>query len=124
MPMEEFPTLDELYWLFESEPVFADPDLGWPVSEATWSTARGDWTVTVRVGVYDRTVEVSGELAGVPAIHVKLDGVVEHLAVDRTHNVESLSIAPGPTGTFHPVRLTLKPSIFVDVENRHPWERA
>ena len=122
--MKEFPTLDELYWLFESDPVLIDPDLGWPISEATWTTSRGEWKLTVTVGVYDRKVEITGELAGNLALHVKLDGVVEHLAVDRTHNMEGLTIAPGPNGSFHPARLTLKPTVFVDIENRHPWERA
>jgi hypothetical protein len=122
MPMEEYPTLDDLYWLFEIEPVLSDPDLGWPISETTWTTSRGAWTIAVRVGVYDQTVEIDCTLANAPAIHIKLDGVVERLSIDRTSGQESLTITPSRSGALHPVRLMLKPSVFLNLENRLPWQ--
>ena len=122
--MEEYPTLDDLYWLFEVEPALLDPDLGWPISEAKWTTSRGAWNIVVRIGVYDRTVEIECALGDAPAIHVKLDGVVDRLAIDRTHGAESLMITPSRAGALHPVRLMLKPAVFLDLENRLPWQDA
>jgi hypothetical protein len=124
VPMAEYPTLDDLLWLFEVEPVLVDPDLGWPISEATWSTTRGSWTVTITIGVYDRTVEIHGALGGVSTIHVKLNGIVERLSVDRTHGQEALVAATTNGGRLHPVRLVLKPDLRLDIENRLPWESA
>jgi hypothetical protein len=121
MPMEEYPTLDDLYWLFETKPVLGDPDLGWPISEATWTTSRGTWTIAVRVGVYEQTVEIECALADAPAIHVKLEGVVDRLSIDRTSGQESLTITPSHAGGLRRVRLTLKPSVFLNLENRLPW---
>jgi hypothetical protein len=39
--MEEYPSLGDLCWLFEIEPVLSDPDLGWPIGEGTWMMSRG-----------------------------------------------------------------------------------
>lgn len=122
--MTEYPTLDDLLWLFEVEPVLADSDLGWPISEATWSMTRGPWTVTISIGVYDHTVEIDGALGGVSTIHVKLNGVVERLSVDRTHGQDALVATTTDGGQLHPVRLVLKPDVRLDIENRLPWESA
>ena len=122
--MGEYPTLDDLLWLFEVEPVLAGPELGWPISEATWSTTRGPWDVTVTIGVYDRTVEIEGALDGVGTIQVRLNGIVERLTVDRTHGDEALVAGMGDAGGLHPVRLVLKPTVRIDIENRLPWESA
>jgi hypothetical protein len=124
MPVAEYPTLDDLLWLFEVEPVLADPDLGWPISEAVWTTTRGPWTVTVRIGVYDYLVEIDCALSGVSTFHVRLNGIVERLSVDRAHGQEALVVTTSDAGQLHPVRLVLKPDVHLDIENRLPWERA
>jgi hypothetical protein len=124
MPIAEHPTLDELIWLFEADPVLAEPGLDWPISAASWTTIRGPWEVKVTIGVFDRDVYIEGALAGVTAISVNLMGIVERLSVDRAHGQEALVVTSIDGADLHPVRLVLKPHVRVDVLNRLPWERT
>lgn len=124
MPMAECPTLDELFWLFEVEPVIEDADLGWPIARATWTTERGPWRISVTIGVYDHFVEITGDLEGEEVFHVRLNGIVEAVFVDRARAAEALVIETNDDEGFQPVRLTLKPQVRVSVENRLPWEHT
>lgn len=56
MPMSSYPELHELIWLFEVDPEIRDEDLGWPISEVTFTTRRGSWEIRCSIGVYDYTV--------------------------------------------------------------------
>ena len=122
MPIEPYPDFADLTWLFEVEPTLLDPDLGWPISEAVWQVERGDWKVEIRIGVYDYLVEISCHHLSAAALHVRLNGIVRELTIDRTKSEEALVITPAASAGLHPVRLTLKPSVRLYVENRLPWE--
>jgi hypothetical protein len=48
--------------------------------------------------------------------------VVDRLSIDRSSGQQSLTITPTHSGALHPVRLMLKSSVFLNLENRLPWE--
>ena len=56
--MASWPELHDLIWLFEAEPKIEFPDIGWPVSQATFVTARGSWRVICTIAPYVYTVDL------------------------------------------------------------------
>ena len=120
--MTEYPTLDDLFWLFEVEPVLSDPDLGLRWSMAVWSTTRGPWTVVAKLIVHDRFLEIEGHLNGVSTFHIKLDGIVERLWIDRTGGQEALVAAASDANDTYPMRLTLKPHVRFHIETAPLWQ--
>ena len=123
VPMSSYPELHELIWLFESEPELLDEDLGWPISRATFRTSRGEGEVRCSIEVYDRTVELDCFLAGDPTMHLKIRQEVDSIAVDRSHDAETLLIRPQAGSQLGDVRLRLKPQVRLFAETVLPWER-
>ena len=107
VPMEAFPTLEDLFWLFEVEPKITEPDLGWPISAAICTTTRGPWKITVGIEPYLYTVGVVLSHQGVETVRLELDDV-ETVVVDRgTHGIEALVVtfAPRSCGKSRPLLL-------------------
>lgn len=122
VPMDAYPGLDELIWLFESEPELAHPDLGWPVSRATFTTIRGPWTVSVDLEPYMYSVALRLAQADAEVLRLSMKEVVSTVAVDRTHGIEALVVGFDRNSRLDALRLTLKPEVSVAFDTRRPWE--
>ena len=121
--MSSWPELQDLIWFFEVEPEVQYEDLGWPTSPATFVTLRVPWVVRCTIAPYDYTVELDCSVDGTEALHLKLNGIVDALVIERTHGAEAMTIRPQEGADLGPLRLQLKPSVSVSGETLLPWER-
>jgi|RhiMetdeSRZDD1v2_1073273.scaffolds.fasta_scaffold166650_2 hypothetical protein len=122
VPMDAFPTLDDLFWLFEVEPRIEEPDVGWPISAAIYTTTRGRWQITVGIEPYLYFVRVVLSHQGVETVRLELDEV-ETVAVDRgTHGIEALVVTFAPPSSLKPLRMTLKPVVSLALLTKRAWE--
>jgi hypothetical protein len=122
VPIEEFPSLDELIWLFEAQPVL-DDDVGWPVSPATFETTRDDWKVSVYVDPYGYSVGLFAEHQGARVLELSLYGMVETVTIERRQGREGLNVYPMESANLQPLHLTLKPRVSVTFGTKPAWQR-
>jgi hypothetical protein len=120
--MDAYPSLDELIWLFEVEPVVEYEDVGWPVSTATFTTIRGPWTISVDIAPYMHTVEIRLSQDGVEAVRLAMKEVVSTVALDRTHGAEALVVSFDRNSRLDALRLTLKPVVSVTFDTTRIWD--
>ncbi|MDP9404409.1 MAG: hypothetical protein M3P85_14045 [Actinomycetota bacterium] len=121
VPMESFPELHDLIWLFESDPSVEHEDLGYPISETTFTTQRGGWTVEVMIAPYMYTAELRLRQHGSDAVNLRMVEVVASVAVDRTHGSEALIVSFDRNSRLNALRLQLKPTVVVTFDTTPPW---
>lgn len=122
VPMDAYPALDDLIWLFEEEPTIAHGDIGWPASAATFATVRGPWAVSVTLEPYLYTAEIQLSQGGSEVVRLSMKEVVSTLAVDRTHGTEALVVGFDRNSRLDALRLTLKPEVSVTLDTLRFWD--
>ena len=122
MPMDAYPPLDDLIWLFESGPEIEHEDIGWPASAATFTTTRGSWTVSVHLAPYMYTVEIRLSQGGKDLVRLAMKEVVSKVDVDRTHGIEALVVSFDRNSRLDALRLTLKPDVSVTFDTTRVWD--
>lgn len=120
--MSSYPELHELIWLFESDPTLDHDDLSWEFG-ASFRTQRGAWDVSCAIDVYGYSIEIEVFVDKKRVIHVKLNGDVDVLDVQREGGREVLSVKPRPDHDLREIRLQLKPHVSLITETVHSWER-
>lgn len=119
--MASWPELHDLIWLFEAEPKIEFPDIGWPVSQATFVTARGSWRVICTIAPYVYTVDLRLGQGEEDVVRLRFPEVVQTVEVDRTHGVEALVVSFDRDSRAGALRLQLKPSVAVMFDAQPPW---
>lgn len=122
MPIDAYPGLDELIWLFEVEPEVHHEDLGWPASAATFRTTRGPWTLVVEIAPYMYTVEISLRQNTNEVVRLAMKEVVRTLSIDRTHGIEALVVGFDRNSRLDALRLTLKPDVYISFDTTRIWD--
>jgi hypothetical protein len=111
MVMDPIPKIDDLLWLFESEPL-ADSDGDWatyyPYSSVRFETRRGDLAVIFSFNPGYADARLTLERAGEPLLDLTLFSVKE-VGVDRLHQ-EALVLRFG-SEMLRDLRLVLKPAV-------------
>ncbi len=119
--MASWPELHDLIWVFEAEPEIEFADIGWPVSQATFVTARGDWTVICTIAPYMNTVDLRLSQGDEDVVRLRLPELVQMVEVDRTHGAEALVVSFERDSRAGALRLQLKPSVAVTFDAQPPW---
>lgn len=120
VPMSDYPSLDELIWLFESDPSMEYEDLDYPVSATTFETNRGAHLVQCTVEPYTNSVSICLEHDGAQVVSLTLDGMVEEAHIDRVHG-EALVLSTISSLPFRQLRLELKPRLLLTWSSIPPW---
>ena len=115
------PRLDELIWLFESEPSVEYDDLGYPTSATTFVTTRGSAEVECTIEPYMNSLTIRLCEGGEERLRLHLWGLVDRVAVDRLHGQEALVAAMVPGAGFQELRLQMRPSPSVSWASEAPW---
>lgn len=119
--MTPTPSLDDLVWLFEDEPVPRNPDevipgggsvdwrRDWPFTSVTFRSTRGDEVVELGINPGYEWVSILVTRQGLPVITIEM-GDVETVHVEKLHGREELHL------TFREprvemLRLVMKPSV-------------
>lgn len=123
MPMSEYPSLDELVWLFEADANFDHDDIGWPVSGVGFESVRGEWTIECAIGIYDYSFGVVASHRGEKVFDLHLHQVVDHITIEERAGIEALSVWPVPSHDLREVRLQLKPHVQLHVATIDYWNR-
>jgi hypothetical protein len=121
MPMTTWPLLDELIWLFESDPVVEYEDLRYPDTATTFTTIRGTTEVECTVEPYMNSMSIRLSEAGEERLRLHLWGVIDGLVLDRVHGHEALVAILTEGSGFQELRLELKPSPRVSWSSEAPW---
>jgi len=122
--MEPVPDIDDLRWLFESDPESAFPDDNWrgywPYSAITFTTVRSGATVSLYLEPASHTVGIVID-AESPS-HVRLDlGDVGAVATERLHGNEELIVDFRGENARPHLRLRLKPTVSLTWGTGVPW---
>jgi hypothetical protein len=121
MSMTFWPKLDDLIWLFESDPVFEFEDLRYPDAATTFTTIRGATEVECTVEPYMNSISIRLSEGGDERLRLHLWGLVDGLALDRTHDCEALVATMKEGAGFLALRLELKPSPRFSWSSKFPW---
>lgn len=119
--MSTWPQLDELVWLFESDPSVEYEDLGYPTSATTFTSERGTTEVECTVEPYTNSLTVRLSDSGQERLRLHLWGLIEGLSLDREHGREALVVTMVPGSGFHELRIEMKPTPRVSWESEAPW---
>ncbi len=111
VPLASWPQLHDLIWLFEAEPEIEFEDIGWPVSQVTFVTARASWTVICTIAPYMYTVDLRLGQDDEDVVRLRLPEVVQAVEVDRTHGAEALVVSFERDSRAGALRLQLKPTV-------------
>lgn len=121
VPMTSWAAIDDLIWLFESEPQFAHADLGYPVSATTFTTVRGSTFVECTIEPYMNSLTLRCVEQGEERVLLHLWGVVDTIAVDKSEARETLVVTLLSELPFRALRLDLKPSVRLAWASVAPW---
>ena len=121
MPMATWPELDDLIWLFETNPVVEYEDLGYPVAATTFVTVRGTTEVECTIEPFMNSISITLSESGQERMRLHLWGLIDGLVLDRTHDREALVATINGDAGFHELRLEMKPSPRVSWSSIAPW---
>ena len=124
MVMSPLPSLDDLIWLFEGDPLPLHPDRivpgggaidwrrDWPYTTVTFCLARADAVVSVTLNPGYEDVRVSVVRDGVETDDLALKRV-RTMAVEKIHGRELLRLEFHDHAVFGPLLLRLKPDVSI-----------
>lgn len=121
MPMTVWPQLDDLIWLFETDPQVQYEDLGYPVAATTLVTTRSATEVECTVEPYLNSLSIRLSESGEERLRLHLWGIVDELVIDRIHGREALVATMNKGAGFDELRLELKPSPRVSWSSKPSW---
>jgi len=122
--MEPVPSYEDLVWLFETEPIYADADreppgedrhgwrYPWPYTSVTFRAVRAGFEVEldIEAGYEQVRLRLRSAAGGPDLVHLDLSGV-RTVGIERTNGCELLRVDfphPAPAATL---RLRMKPEV-------------
>ena len=118
--MPSWPTLDDLIWLFEADPVVKHEDVGCPVAATTFTSTRGDTSIECTVEPYTDSLSIRCEEQGQERFRLHLWGIIDEIHVDRVHGREALVASIARALPFHRLRLEMRPAPLLTWESVAP----
>jgi hypothetical protein len=102
--------MEELVWLFETDPLFDDDRAGYPASATTFTTRRHSTEIEFTIEAFAASVTVRLSEAGEERLRLHLWGIVDTVELDRSSGHEALVASMIAGVPFRALRLELKPT--------------
>ncbi len=105
--MTSWAAIEDLIWLFESEPQFKYAEVGYPVSATTFTTLRGSAFVECTIEPYMNSLTLRCVEQDEERVLLHLWGVVDTLVVEKSNGRETLVVTLLSDLPFRTLRLDL-----------------
>jgi len=123
VPMASWPGLDDLIWLFESDPEIKYEDLGYPASATTFTTERGGLSIRFMIAPYSYTVELQVLHGDSEVVALRMPEIVAAVDLDKAGGAEALVVTFDRNSRLNALRVQLKPRVSVTFDAQPPWAR-